>query len=648
MRDLFRWAPLPWYALLSTCFVALLATQGCNAGKTKAVIDAGSVPVEVDAGTPVSSEPDAGVPDAGPGPDASTPDASTPDAVPAAVDAGPVDGGPVDGGPVDGGPVDGGQCGASAFNYVCSMSDPSTCPGGLCIVSLCLGPNVNQHQFDSCGNGACDACENAESCPADCSPPPVTTGTKEYDNDTTITVWVHGFTHVSDQAHMTYGGVKGCGDLGDLAKDFGSTRKCGDTPQTEVLPDNLVGVEYYGDLPAPWMTQADITEIEKYPYKNGPTGLQRFALVVGKFIRHRLEISHATHVNIACHSMGCLLSRYVIENDVEHLASQNKIVRWVTSAGVVAGARMAKLYDNPTLRQYADQLNLSTDDFALMNPDYVQKYAASWDHKLYEGNNPLLTGILIHHGAATDPNVPLLQGGTPISLRLLDVLPSLNTTDEADDGIMFTADEYFHTQKPAVAFHTPTGFVLPSTHSWTNYWHSDLPQQDGFHATAAAALFHRRKVIVTVKSITLKKGREFSLNAITEHGDGPSEVVVETQVSYDPYTVPAFNKKALVHDDRIAYRTAEMSTQPEGTTDTHERVIFTGPVFDAQQSFHLKATAVETDSYPRYKITEWAIPGDSDRELAKFDADVSLQDQSLHVDTQYATMDLSVQVVAMY
>ena len=177
--------------------------------------------------------------------------------------------------------------GSGAFDYTCDPQDESTCPGGFCILGMCIGPVLDTDRWDECGNGACDTCETAENCPVDCGSAPQMSGSKEYDNATTITVWVHGFYNKSpdEMQSMVYGQTDGCGGLLEDMGSFGVSLTCGDTPQTETLPDQGIGVEYYGGVPAAWLSQEDIDEIEQYSYE-GTSALQRYGLIVAKFIRH--------------------------------------------------------------------------------------------------------------------------------------------------------------------------------------------------------------------------------------------------------------------------------------------------------------------------------------------------------------------------
>jgi len=582
-----------------------------------------------------------------------------PDAGPAATaDAGPqtpADAGPADAGPgsardagtgsgPDAGTADAGtQCPPPpAFDYACTPGDVTTCPQGLCmpLVNQCIAPVVDAHRWDACGDGACGPCETAQACPADCGAPPATGGAKEYANATTITVWVHGFSNQGPDrlAQMTYGEAKSCSSLGTALHTFGIARPCGTTPGAENAPNQVVGVEYYGTHPAAWMTPAEIAEVEAYPFSGGPMGLQRYATVVAKFIRHKLATTGATHVNLACHSMGCLISRQLLENDYEHLASENRVVRWVTSAGVIAGARLARMFDNPSVQQMSRLIGLEVSDFILMNPDYVRDHAAAWDHRPWEGNNPLLGGILIHHVGGTDPRIPQAMNAVLLDLN--------NPGDEPNDGIMYTHDEAFERQSPAASVHTPSGAVMSATLTLSHTGHMEIADSDAYQIAAAAGLFHRRKATITVQSITLRKDRESHQFLDGEQGTGPAEVVAETEVRFDPYVAGILGRAALVHEDRIEYRSPAVLRQQQGTTLTPGTVLFAGPVFDAMTELHLRADLVESDLFRRWGVQEALL--DPTHRLLLVDRQVPLQDHVFTAESEYAAVSIAVRVVDMY
>ncbi len=551
------------------------------------------------------------------------------------------DGGADEGGDPGGDPGgDEDECaGTGQFDYSCDPQDESTCPGGICILGMCIGPVLDPDRWDDCGDGACGRCETAENCPADCGSAPQTSGSKEYQNSTTITVWVHGFYNKSPEDMQTtvYGQARGCGGLLEDMGLFGSTLTCGNTPDTETLADQMVEVEYYGGVPAGWLAQEDIDEIEQYSYE-GTTALQRYALIVAKFIRHRLEISGATHVNLACHSMGCLIVRHLIENNIENLAAENRFVRWFSSAGVIGGAQLARLYDNPTIRDAAGMLGMELNDFVIMHPDFVQDYTCVWDHKLRQGNNPLWAGMLIHHSASCDPHI-----AEAIGIALIDIH---NPDDLPNDGIMFTQDEYFHSQAPAASHTAPAGEVLSATRNLVHVDHMTLPETEQAALMAAAGLFHRRKVFITLKLVELYQDRESHESGDGEHGEAPAEISVESEVRYNPYVSDTFGRDLLVHDDKIAYRTPEMLTLNTGDILEPDLLIFTGPVFDDMTELFLDFKLLEVDWYPRMQVTEWVF--DAHQLILGFTGQVPLVDDVIMLGSEFGRAWVEVKVIPLY
>ncbi|MSQ83043.1 MAG: hypothetical protein EXR77_09035 [Myxococcales bacterium] len=526
------------------------------------------------------------------------------------------------------------------YSYTCDAKKPGTCPGGACLFGLCIGPKLDPTRWDHCGDGVCEPCE--PNCPVDCGPTPVLTGSKQYTGAKTLTVWLHGFSNqgADKLAKLTYGEVKGCGDVLQTMQNFGVQRPCGDLPATQNDPNQLISVEYYGSVPAPWLTKQDIAEVDQYPFSGGPTGLQRYARIVAKFTKWRMATAGATHVQFACHSMGCLIVRQLIENDEEKLASTQKIVRWSTATGVVAGAKLSRLFNNPAVQQGAVQLGLELSDFILMNPDYVWDITVAWDHKLHEANNPLLQGILIHHVGATKPQI-----AQAFNIALLDVLGGGN---EPNDGIMYTEDMHFWQQDPKIAAKSTAGDPVPPSLTLVNVDHMTCPSTEAAGLLATAALFHSRKVQVRLTSFQLLDDHEkANLLDSSEHGLPPAEVVVEAAVRYNPFVLTTFNKDVLVHDDRMATRTAPLWSQAQGETKVLNQLVFQAPVLDGMKELAMALTLVESDYYPKFKVTEWAF--DSSDELVAFVGSVPLQDgHTFEAKSKYGVAKFLVRVHQMY
>ncbi len=62
---------------------------------------------------------------------------------------------------------------------------------------------------------------------------------------------------------------------------------------------------------------------------------------MAKYTKYVLEQTGAEKATIVSASMGSLITRYVIENNVENLASEKKIGSWITMEGVVQGNYVA-------------------------------------------------------------------------------------------------------------------------------------------------------------------------------------------------------------------------------------------------------------------------------------------------------------------
>ena len=529
---------------------------------------------------------------------------------------------------------------AEPFDYSCEPDRPETCPGGFCVLGMCIAPVLDPDRWAGCGDGSCGPCETAAACPADCGQWPQFSGEKEYANDTTITVWIHGFYNKSpeEMEQMTFGAFESCGGiLGKLA-DYGIERPCGDGPPGDLAPDQLVEIEYYGGQAPAWMDPADAAAIQALPYE-GTTALERYARIVALAIRHKLTVSGASHVNLACHSMGCLVTRHLIEHDLEGLATENRFVRWFSSAGVIAGARLARLYDNPDVRYWAPLLGLELSDFAVMHPDFVRDKTCVWDHALYQGNNPTLGAMIIHHATATDPHI-----AEAMDIALIDLN---NPGDEPNDGIMYTLDEYFHHQDEAVVLEAPDGRrVQPSTNA-VHIDHMNLPKTEAAAVLAAANLFHRRRVVVTLQTIELFDDREHHQPFDGEHGAPPAEVAAEVDVRYDPYLAATFGRQVLIHQTRIEHRSPAWFEAERDVPSQPGYRLYAGPVFDEMDELHLVFELLELDWYPRAEVREWAF--DVHERLLEFDEQIPLDDGLvIERENERARIGLLVEVIDLY
>jgi hypothetical protein len=523
------------------------------------------------------------------------------------------------------------------FDYSCSAGDPSSCPGGLCILGLCVGAVYDEGRWDACGDGTCDPCEGA--CPADCARPPALDRPRRYDRlATTLTVVIPGFNVISESEfeESVYGAVRSGGDIGENGLAFAP-----DVPDYRTAPEapnQMVGVEYYGALAPEWMSEADAALVESFDWRT-EQALHRYALVVAKFIRWRAELVGATDVNLLCHSMGCHITRYLLENDIEGVASSGLVARWTTIAGVIAGARLARLFDNPTVREVAPVIGINSWDFVHMHPDYVRDNSAVWDHDVRRADNPLLAGLAVHHVVATDPRV----SETANIVRLLDLN---NPDDEPNDGIVYSLDEYFHDQDEANRVTAVSGARLAPTRSYRNRDHFLVKEEPGTGILIAASLYHSRRVRIALTRLELLDDLESHRPFDGRTGTEPAEIAVRTEVRFNPYVLDTFGVDAVVAEQAVEDRSPELTRASQGSTRTLDYVLFEGPVFDDMDALYLTAELLEVDWYPRFEVVEWAA--DVHERLIRIDRSIPLENGDIVIENEKVRATLTVTVESLY
>lgn len=501
------------------------------------------------------------------------------------------------------------------FDYKCSEFRPETCPGGMCVAEYCIGPDLDPERWDSCGDGECTECE--QPCHSDCGPWDKPTGQKIYnDTEKTMTVYVHGFElYTEGQLEtMTYGVDTGC-KMAENLRWFGPDRPCSDQGG-ENSPRQYTSLEYYGQVPAPWLSDTDVAEISVHP-EEGVEALFRYSLITAKFIRHKMNATGAERVNLLCHSMGCLIIMNMIEHNMEDLAADNVFVRWVTVSGALGGAREANFYDNPELQTLAAAVGLSSADFVLLQPEVIKDKALVWDHRLHECNNPLFKEMLIHHICTTDPrNVSFFN--QPVLNWLIPNVPN--------DGVLYTPDMYFHKMAPEVQRHTPRGYSLSSSRTFLYNEHNAAKSSRAAAVLAAAGIHGKRRVVLSIDRIELKNDLEKD-NAFdfSEGGFSPAEIVPEVEVRFNPYILDNYQEDLAVHQETWADRVAGFFTQEEDTVKTPDYTLFEGPVLDEMTEVWLSLRLLEADAYAAQGINEELLGiGQDTKVLATWSGQVPL------------------------
>ena len=447
---------------------------------------------------------------------------------------------------------------------------------------------------------------------------------------TTVTIEVHGWNPGDgfNPPDEVYGEDRSGGDISDMIRILGDLPNGFADP---LAPNQVVGTRYYGLFPPDYYSEADLQEVESHE------GIPRYARIIAKYARHVLERSGATGVNFVGHSMGSLVTRYVIEHDLEGLASQGKIARWVTVAGVVTGADLARLFDDAVVAAIAYGMDLI--DVLHMNPLWVQEEVAICDGQAQGANNPTFGGILIHHVVATDFTLDEALG-----LPLLDLI---NPGFLPNDGVLFSYEQRLHHQAPAARFPAVNGELLSSSHSWHEDDHFTIKESAGVHAAISGALLGWRRMRVVLNEITLLDDHEKDhVFDFTEFGFPPAEVAAETQVTW-PYLEQSFGINPLVDERDRGSRVVAVTEIYEGQSVGGLGILlYDAPLLDGVNEVVLKLDMREIDWYPTENVFEW--PVDPDDGLGTIMLTLPATSQELQVNLPDVLVKLKIEVFSLF
>jgi hypothetical protein len=404
-------------------------------------------------------------------------------------------------------------------------------------------------------------------------------------------VFVHGI-HLSLTSTIeaeTYGAATSGEDLG--AGVMGLDSSIVDGTIDASAPRQLVGVEYYGTHPDPSFTDDDIAYVEEIPY-NTPASIERYARVVSRFIAHRMQTSGAHSLHLLCHSMGCTVTRFLVENDLGGIASDGKLTRVTTVSGAVQGAAMANMVDNPVVQQYAGTGAFNIWDISALDPDHVREVAAPWNHDLTAADNPTWRGILISSLGGSDPTLD-----EAANLFSLDSIH--NPHELPNDAIVFTLEAYFPKERVVNRVSSLEGRALLPSFAVLHDSHNEITRDEGAHLLASSALYGHTRVRVALSSVTLVDDHEHHSAFDGNLGAAPAEVSAEMLLS-----LPRPDGIVLVDERKVSEHTPDVTIMSAGDTVAPDVELFSGFVPDDQQDLQLALTLVEVDHYVRFDIDE--------------------------------------------
>ena len=332
---------------------------------------------------------------------------------------------------------------------------------------------------------------------------------------------------------------------------------------------NIIAITpYYGNITPSYYTPKDEDDL-----KNIGKGVPRYSLIIAKFARHMLKETNSTKLNIVSASMGSLVTRYLIEKDLEHIRSDKLIKKWLSLEGVIKGnigASDEKLYR--IVNAFEEQ------------PFEVSQMTYSWIKNQFGDSLENLKDIDIAFESSTKDN---------LNNKAITYL-----TNEANDGVQAVKDTYID------------GYA----HTYFHETHTSLDKRDSAWAYASTFLTSSKRVKITLIEATLENLHEddLGLGDFLSKSILPAEVVFESRV-YSPKAMQKWGFNGAI-DERLfdghylnLYKYDEASKPKE-----LNNMLFNSTVIDNEDELKLVITPYEIDVDKLYGVNQPA--GHKDKE----------------------------------
>jgi hypothetical protein len=376
---------------------------------------------------------------------------------------------------------------------------------------------------------------------------------KEVKKDSkTLTIYVHGY----DPKGYKRVGVFGDDNYDKVIDKMVEFTEFDTTKTYDKDSKNIIAITpYYGNIAPDYYTQKDEDEL-----KEAGEGIPRYALIIAKFAKEMLKETNTTDLNIVSASMGSLVTRYMIEKDLENLSSKSTIKKWLSLEGVITGNIGAS---NKTLYNIANNIE--------KQPYEVSQMKYSWVKENLDFNSKYYKNIDIAFESSTKDN---LNNGLISKI-----------TKEANDGVQAVKDTYI------------SGY--PHTFFYEN--HTSLEDRRSAWGYASTFLTSSKRVKITLLSATINDLHEDRLfyGSIL-----PAEIVFESRV-YSPTAMSRWSFEEAI-DERVlkSYYLPIQKYKKENISKELNQTLFDSKVLDSEDRLKVFITPYEIDFDPMYGVKE--------------------------------------------
>lgn len=370
-------------------------------------------------------------------------------------------------------------------------------------------------------------------------------------------------------------GVYGRDDLDDdIVERFAALSGVPSASDDLFAPNQIALVQYYGRVPPDYYSAQDIADVSAVTDQYGG-GIPRYATIVAKFIRHMQARSGATEVHLVGVSMGGLVTRWLVEYDLDGLVRDGTLRRWITVEGVVRGNYLSS---KGLLDDLVDLLNLNRIDLEHMHYDWLGRHLPAGSSR-EDLNNPLFRHLVIGHITSTDDS-PFNRGLTQATQAEYGEDGGL-----PNDGIQLARDSAFRTADPAARY-----LGLAPMQAWSDNTHWSIEDDPGAYVLLTGLVHGARRVALAMTEVEIFDAKDDTIF----DDDSEGEVVLEAGV-YSPLALARQGitraLSSLTHKGGVAHFERLKEDRPRAL----DYVFFDATVLPEETALRVSVRAVEID-----------------------------------------------------
>jgi len=387
-----------------------------------------------------------------------------------------------------------------------------------------------------------------------------------------LTLFVHGFDKSGYKAAGVYGA-----DFQDPAIE--KFQLLGDGYTSNNILNIIKSTTYYGDTAPTYYTESDKQTLQAVTDQWGG-GIPRYALIIAKYAKHLMRQEKVDSINIVSGSMGSLVTRWLIEKDIEGLASTKKIAKWYSLEGVIRGNYAADRKEY--IEKFYGGDGLDSIDITHMSTDWISD---NLHNPVSDANSPYYKHIRIGMQASTDDG---------LSNGLLTKLLFINGQFSANDGTQRVKDCHFNKMAEEAQFNS-----LPPTFTLIHENHLSLKDHMGAWANVMSFLNAKKRVTIHLVDAKVEDIQENIRWYNTQ-----AEIIFESKV-FSPQTEKMWGiTQAIAENTRSGAALPVHHYSENEEEKSIDQLVLDQFVPDEETILNIHFSAHEIDNVPKYGVYE--------------------------------------------